>query len=152
MIKERWFEIILGGVVLGVAMFFLIWGWNSSGSNQGSGGAKIFANFSSVKGIKLGNDVRIGGVKIGTVSDMSIDPQSFKARIEMAIRKDLKLPTDSKIAIISDGFLGGAFIRIIPGQAQQYLGSGEQLTRIQQSLSLEELLGKAIFIISDSSS
>ena len=105
-----------------------------------------------MKGIKLGNDVRIGGVKIGTVSDMSIDPQSFKARIEMAIRKDLKLPIDSKIAIISDGFLGGAFIRVIPGRAKQYLDDGEQLTRIQQSLSLEELLGKAIFIISDTSS
>ncbi len=152
MMKQRWFETLLGGVVLAAAIFFVSWAWNSSGNNDGSGIQRITANFQSIKGLRVGNDVRVGGVKIGTIERLGINPDTYQANVTMSITNSISLPDDSAIAIISDGLLGGAFMRVNPGQSATKLTDGSAFTRIEQSASLEELLGKAVFIISETSS
>ncbi len=151
MMKQRWFETLLGGCVLGIALFFLSWAFTNSGNNQDGGLQRIVADFQSIKGLKVGNDVRVGGIKIGSIEQLSINPDTFQARVLMAIRDDVNLPTDSAVAIISDGLLGGAYMRINPGQNNKRISDGGQFTRIEQSATLEELLGKAVFIISETS-
>ncbi len=152
MIKQRWFEILLGGAVLGIAIFFLIWANTNSNDTKEGTVQRIVANFSSIKGLRVGNDVRVGGVKIGSVEKLAINSDTFQAEVTMAIRNDVRLPTDTAVAIISDGLLGGAYMRVSPGNNSQKISDGGEFTIIQQSATLEELLGKAVFIISETSS
>ncbi|MCH9852653.1 MAG: MlaD family protein [Alphaproteobacteria bacterium] len=152
MVKQRWFEILLGGAVFGIAIFFLVWAnANTNGSKEGTV-QRIVADFTSIKGLRVGNDVRIGGVKIGSVEKLAINPDTFQAQVTMAIRNDVLLPTDTAVAIISDGLLGGAYMRVNPGSDAQKIADGGKFTIIEQSATLEELLGKAVFIISETSS
>ncbi len=152
MMIQRWFETLLGSLVLALAIFFVSWAWNNSNSNNDGGIQRISANFQSIKGLRIGNDVRVGGVKIGTIEKLSIDPDSYQALVTMGITDEIALPADSAVAIISDGLLGGAFMRVTPGQSSEKLTDGSKFTLIKQSASLEELLGKAVFIISETSS
>ena len=152
MLKQRWFEILLGGAVLGIALFFLSWAAANSNDTKEGTVQRIAADFTSIKGLRVGNDVRIGGVKIGTVENLAINPESFQAQVTMAIRNDVSLPTDTAVAIISDGLLGGAYMRVSPGNSNQIISDGGKFTIVEQSATLEELLGKAVFIISETSS
>ncbi len=155
MIQQRWFEIVLGAFVLGVALFFLLWAWKNSGDYSADselvGKQRITANFQSIKGLNVGNDVRIGGIKVGVVDKLDIHPETFKAQIIMVLRGDLKLPEDTNVAIISDGLLGGAYIRLQPGSSDVVIADGGSIVNVVNTFSLEELLGKAVFIISETS-
>src|SRR5262249_25672434 len=91
-------ETLMGAVVLIVAAAFLVFAYEGSQIHVEEG-YKIHANFSDASGITLGSDVRIGGVKIGVVSDLGLDPKTYDAVATLQIRRDTKLPKDSSAAI-----------------------------------------------------
>jgi phospholipid/cholesterol/gamma-HCH transport system substrate-binding protein len=146
--KRNVMETVLGAVVLLVAGVFLAFAYNSADLRPVAG-YKITARFNAVDGLTVGSDVRVGGVKIGSVVRQSIDLESYQAVVVMSIRPDIGLPDDSMATVSSEGLLGGKYIRIDPGASEKHLADGSDLAETRDIVSLEEMLGKVIFLVTD---
>ncbi len=139
-------EILTGALVLVVALAFLAYAVMHSGRSVGSG-YLVKASFGHIDGLAVGGDVRIAGVKVGTVTDEQLDPKTFSAVVSMMIRDDVHLPKDTGASITSESLLGGKYISLSPGGDEADLKPGQTITITQSSVSLEELLGKFIFSV-----
>jgi phospholipid/cholesterol/gamma-HCH transport system substrate-binding protein len=137
-------EVVTGAIVLLVAAAFLGYAVANSGRSATSG-YMLFARFDHIDGMGVGADVRIAGVKVGTVNQERIDPQSFQAVVALSVRNDIRLPKDSAAIITSESLLGGKYLSLQPGGDEAILQPGQTITITQSSISLEELLGKFIF-------
>ena len=137
-------EVLTGACVLMVAAGFLAFAVAHSGRSA-SGGYPLKARFDRIDGLNTGADVRIAGVKIGSVLDARIDPKTFLAEVTLSIREDVHLPKDSSAEITSESLLGGKFLNITPGGDPGVLAPGGVISITQSSVSLEQLLGKFIF-------
>jgi phospholipid/cholesterol/gamma-HCH transport system substrate-binding protein len=137
-------ETVLGALVLLVACGFLVWAYGRS--NIGSpNGYELIARFDRADGIDVGADARISGVKIGTVTAKTLDPQTFRAEVRFSVQNDIKLPTDSSAAVASASLIGGKYLSIIPGGDDRNLEPGGAITLTQSSVSIEDLIGRYIF-------
>lgn len=141
-------EILTGSAVLIVAAGFLFFAISHSGQTA-SGGYPLQARFDRIDGLAIGSDVRIAGVKIGTVTDARIDPKDFTALVSMTVRPDIQLPKDSSAEITSESLLGGKYLSLTPGGDEATLKPNQTITITQSSISLEQLLGKFIFNLSN---
>ncbi|MDX2072816.1 MAG: outer membrane lipid asymmetry maintenance protein MlaD [Alphaproteobacteria bacterium] len=137
-------ETLMGAVVLLVAASFFIFAYNKSDVRM-EDGYKVSAKFDNASGVALGSDVRVGGVKVGVVSDIALDPETFQAVVTLQIRNSAKLPKDSSASITGDGLLGGKYVQVIPGGDEETLASGETIEYTQSAVNLEELIGKFVF-------
>jgi phospholipid/cholesterol/gamma-HCH transport system substrate-binding protein len=137
-------ETLLGAVVLAVAIGFVVFAYTRS-SVATISGYEVTAKFNRVDGLSNGSDVRIGGIKIGSVVDQSLDPVTFQAVLRMGLKEGVEIPTDSSAAVMSEGLLGGKFVDIQPGGEDALLTDGSQIMITQSSLLLEELIGKFAF-------
>jgi phospholipid/cholesterol/gamma-HCH transport system substrate-binding protein len=137
-------ETLMGAVVLLVAATFLVFAYNGSQVHVEKGYV-VNGRFSNASGISLGSDVRIGGIKVGVVSDLSLDPASYEAVVSMNVRNDTKIPKDSSAAIVSSGLLGEKYIQITPGGDDKMLAAGDKIQFTQSAINLEEMIGKFMF-------
>jgi phospholipid/cholesterol/gamma-HCH transport system substrate-binding protein len=143
-------EVAAGAVVLAVAAVFLVFAVTNSGRGGVSGpGLTLSARFDRIDGLAPGADVRIAGVKVGSVVDQRIDPQTFLAVLTLRIDGSLRIPSDSSAEIASEGLLGGKYVSIVPGGADRLLQNGGQITITQSAISLESLLGRFIFSMTE---
>ena len=142
--KHNVIETILGAVVLIVAGLFLYFALSTASLNKVEG-YNVSANFSSIDGITAGQDVKLSGVKIGSVEDISLDEVTYLAKVTLSIDPSIKLPTDTVAKISSEGLLGGKFLSLEPGAEEDYLANGDQIQYTQSAVNLEELIGKFIF-------
>jgi phospholipid/cholesterol/gamma-HCH transport system substrate-binding protein len=143
-------EILAGAVVLLVAGGFLVFAVTNSGRGGLSGPAlTLSARFDRIDGLAPGADVRIAGVKVGSVVDQRIDPASFLAILTMRVDGALRIPADSSAEIASEGLLGGKFVSLVPGGADRILADGGEITITQSAISLESLLGRFIFSMAE---
>jgi phospholipid/cholesterol/gamma-HCH transport system substrate-binding protein len=142
--KRNLIETVMGAVVLTVAGGFLAFAYNA-GNVSPVNGYPVTAKFGSAAGINLGSDVRIGGIKVGVVSKMDLDPKSYQAVLTMEIKKNVQIPTDSSAAIATDGLLGGAYIGITPGGEEDMVKPGGTLEFTQSAVNLVDLIGKMVF-------
>ena len=138
-------EVLTGAGVLLVAGLFLYYAVAHGGRGAQPEGMNLTAQFDRIDGLVNGADVRIAGVKVGSVVTSAIDPQSFNAIVTMRVDRSLRLPGDSSAEITSDGLLGGKYLSIVPGGADRILAEGARITETQGSVSLEGLLGRFIF-------
>ena len=137
-------ETVMGGVVLAVALFFLVFAYTSA--DLGSvDGYEVVAHFQSIEGLSVGSDVRISGVKVGTVVSQELDPLSFLAEVRMSIDDSIELPVDTAAIIASESLLGGKFMRLEPGGDEELIGPGGVVEYTQAPVNVEELLGRFIF-------
>jgi len=144
-------ELLAGAVVLAVAVGFL--GYAVANTGRGSvGGVTLHANFERADGLSPGSDVTIAGVKVGRVVATDIDAKTYQAAITFTVRPDIKVPTDSSAEISSDGLVGGKSLSIVPGGDDKMLADGGRIQITQSAASLEQMLGKFIFSVSDLSS
>ncbi len=141
-------ELLAGAVVLLVAAGFLGYAVANTGRSTVSG-ITLHAKFERIDGLAIGSDVRMAGVKIGSVSAAGIDPKTFQALVTFTVQSSLKLPRDSSAEITSDGLLGGKFLSIVPGGDDKVLAEGGEVTITQSAVSFEQLLGKFIFNVGD---
>jgi phospholipid/cholesterol/gamma-HCH transport system substrate-binding protein len=141
-------EVLTGAVVLLIAAGFLAYAVANSGRSATSG-YTLFARFEHIDGLALGSDVRIGGVKVGSVNQARLDPESFQAVVALSVRNDIRLPKDSAAIVTSESLLGGKYLSLQPGGDETMLQPGQTITITQSSVSLEELLGKFIFSITN---
>jgi phospholipid/cholesterol/gamma-HCH transport system substrate-binding protein len=144
-------ELVAGAVVLVVAVGFLGFAVASTGIGPRSGYV-LHARFDQIAGVSVGSDVRVAGVKVGSVIGTMIDPQTYQAIVTFTMQKAIELPDDSSVVVTSDGLLGGKFLAVAPGGDTKMLADGGTVQITQSSLSLEDLLGKFIFSVSDLSS
>jgi phospholipid/cholesterol/gamma-HCH transport system substrate-binding protein len=137
-------ETLLGAVVLIVAIVFLVFAYRSSQIREG-GGYELVAQFSQVDGLDAGADVRISGIKVGSVMQQTLDPTTYQAEVRFTVRDGIELPSDSSAAIVTSGLLGGKYLQLVPGGDTVMLKPGEEITLTQSALNLEDLIGQAIF-------
>lgn len=139
-------EMLTGAAVLIVAAGFLVYAIAHSGRSTAAG-YTLDAKFDHIDGLAVGSDVRIAGVKVGSITATRIDPQSFQAVVSLSVRDDLKLPKDTSAEITSESLLGGKYLALVPGGDEASLKPGQTITITQGSISLEQLLGKFIFSV-----
>jgi phospholipid/cholesterol/gamma-HCH transport system substrate-binding protein len=137
-------EIAIGAVVLTAAAGFLFFASGIVGGGNSDNGVELKAQFRSVEGISVGTDVRLAGVKIGSVSSISLSPETYLATTEFEIDKMIGIPDDSAVSIESEGLLGGSFVEIIPGASEFMLKTGGEIEDTQSSVSLLTLLMKFV--------
>lgn len=138
------FEIIIGTFVLFCAIFFFFNSFKSS-SIKNADGYSLIALFDNADGISIGSDIKISGVKVGTVEDQSLDKKTYRATLKLNISKDVILPSDSSAKIASEGLLGSKYLSIEPGGDEENLKEGDEIRFTQSSVNFEDLLGKFIF-------
>ena len=104
------------------------------------------AEFDSAEGLRKGSPVRVSGVTVGSVTDVSLDPKRYAAVVTFAINDDIRLPEDSEAVVASDGLVGGTkSVGITPGGASKILRKGDVIVRTRGPSNLETLLQKYIF-------
>lgn len=133
-------EIGVGAVVMAAAVAFFVYTAQSTGFTGDPGSYELQASFRSAEGISVGTEVRMAGVRVGTVTGMDLDPVSFRAQTTFTMRDGLELPDDSAVVIASEGLLGGNFLEVIPGGSPFILEPGGTVIDTQSSVSLVNLL------------
>ena len=137
-------ETVMGAVVLVVAALFLFFAYSTS-QVRAVQGYQVIAQFDSVTGIRDGGDVRIAGVKVGSILEERLDPKTFLATVRLSIDPAYKLPDDTVAEIISAGLLGDRFMALVPGGSEQMIPPGGRIKFTQSPVSLENLIGQMIF-------
>jgi phospholipid/cholesterol/gamma-HCH transport system substrate-binding protein len=137
-------ETIIGAAVIAVAVLFVIFVYGKVGA-AGGDGYEIRAKFNRLDGVNVGTDVRMSGIKVGTVSDLTLDPKSFMAVAHLSISNEVRLPSDSSIRVTSQGLLGSQYLSIEPGSDTATIQPGGEIEHTQGSIDLMGLLGKAVF-------
>lgn len=138
-------ESIMGAVVLLVAAYFLVFAYTSAHQRQVDG-YHVKANFLKVGGLRVGSDVRISGIKVGSVIDQRLDQQTYEAELTLSIRPDIRLPVDTVASIATQGLMGDKYIRLEPGAQQERLADGGEITNTRDFKSLEDTVGEFIFL------
>ena len=142
--SENRAELLVGALVIAVAAGFLAYATSRAGVIQGSDGYSLVASFRSAEGVSVGTDVRLAGVKIGSITGLALNPQTFRADATLAIRSGVELPDDSSVLIASEGLLGGNFVEIQPGGSAFNFEPGAEIDNTQGAISLIELLSKFV--------
>lgn len=136
-------ETLIGAAVLVIAGGFLVYAANTADVSI-SDGYKVVAKFQKAEGLNVGGDVRIAGVKVGSVSDMELDDQTYFATVTMSLDEEVRLPDDSSAKITSASLLGDNFVALEPGGSEFMLEPGDELQYTQGSVSVGDLIGKVI--------
>ncbi len=142
--KTNVLEVTMGAVILVVFAFCIIFAYSTS-QWQPSKGYEVIAKFDRIDGIVRGSDVRLSGVKVGTIKDLHLDPKTYLAIVHLTLEPYVSLPTDSAAEIVSDGLLGGKYLALVPGGEDANITPGGEIIHTQSAVSLESLIGKFIF-------
>ncbi|MBI1416486.1 MAG: outer membrane lipid asymmetry maintenance protein MlaD [Limimaricola sp.] len=142
--RENWTEVGTGAAVLVGAAAFLFYLLNSTGFAAGGVTYPLTASFRSAEGVSVGTDVRMAGVKVGSVVAMKLDPTTFRAQTTLAVADAVPVPDDSTAVISSEGLLGGNFVEIMPGGSLTNYAPGAEVQDTQGAVSLVSLLMKFV--------
>lgn len=141
---ENTTEVLVGGAVLALAIGFGVYAAQVSGMSGGGGGYPLTASFRSAEGIQVGTDVRLAGVKVGSVTGVDLDTETYRAVTTFTVQDGVQVPDDSAVLVSSEGLLGGNFIEISPGGSPFYLSPGDEVVDTQGAVSLITLLLKYV--------
>ena len=112
---------------------------------------KITANFTNVGDLKIRAPVTLAGVTIGRVSNIKLDPKTYRAKVTLEINNITKnIPVDSTANIFTAGLLGSNYISITPGFSDQYLKNKERLENTNQAMILQNIIGQLLYNIKSS--
>lgn len=132
-------------VILGIAAFTYM-AVTIGGARFGSQpGYTLQARFTNISGLQTGAIVEAAGVRVGTVSNIEFDPDSYEAIVSMRINEDVPVQEDAIAAIRTQGIIGEKFIKLSPGGFDELLGDGDEIYETESAVSLEELISKYIF-------
>ena len=137
-------ETVLGAVVLVVAALFLFFAYTTSQVRHVAG-YQLMAEFDRIDGIRDGSDVRIAGVKVGSVIGETLDPKTFLATLHISIAHKYKLPDDTVAEIVSSSLLGDKYMALVPGGSDKIIPPGGRIKYTQAPASLENLIGQMIY-------
>ncbi len=145
MMKNTTVETAIGALVILIAAAFFAFAYTTSGKGTGTGGYTLKAQFDNVAGVNTGTDVRLAGIKIGTVVAQTLDPETYQAVVTMEINPKVKLTDDTTAKVTSEGLLGSNFIALDPGGSENFLADGGEITNTQGSVDIWTLISQAMF-------
>ncbi|MDE2759818.1 MAG: outer membrane lipid asymmetry maintenance protein MlaD [Paracoccaceae bacterium] len=137
---ENKLEVVVGAAVLLIAGIFFYLLLLENDTFPEDGGYELMAEFNSAQGVSVGTDVKLAGIAVGSVTDMAINPETYKAEVKLIISSDLDIPVDSFLAVSSEGLLGGNFIEILPGIDFEYFQPGEKVVQTQSSVDFMSVM------------
>ncbi len=137
-------DAVIGLLVVLVAAWFVVYAWHRTGGGAGGGAIHVTALFPNASGVSPGTDVRVAGLKVGSVSAQKLDPKSYQAEVTLALDPDVKVPADSSAAITSEGLLGSTYIALVPGGDTAVLKNGDTILDTQGAMDLMGLVGQFI--------
>lgn len=143
--KNNTVETAIGALVILIAAGFFVFAYSTSGAGTASGGYTLKAEFDNVAGVNTGTDVRLAGIKIGTVVSQSLNPENYQAVITMTIDPKVKLTDDTTAKITSEGLLGSNFVALDPGGSETILANGGEITNTQGAVDIWSLISQAMF-------
>lgn len=144
--KSSALETLIGAVIIAAALGFFGYAYKTSGMGGGGhGGYKISAEFDNVDGVAIGSDVRVAGIKVGSVIGQVLNPTSYQARLDMTIEPQVQLSDDTSAKITSEGLLGAKFVSLEPGGSDGKLTEGGVISYTQGAVDLWSLISQAMF-------
>lgn len=150
MLSQRSIETFVGFFVLAAMLALLALAFKVSGLTSffKQEGYTVTAEFDDVGQLKVRSAVKVGGVTVGEVTAIKLDPNSFKAVVKMRINSKVSdIPSDSSAAILTAGLLGDNYIAITPMYSTEYLKNGSQIQETHSAMILEKLIGQLLFKI-----
>lgn len=138
-------ETLIGAVVIAIAVGFLTFAYNSSGMRHKGDGYVLSAEFDNIEGVNVGTDIRMAGIKVGTVTAQTLNPENYQAVVSMSIDPNLKLTDDTSAKVTSEGLLGSKFISLEPGGSDTKLADGGVITYTQGAVDIWSLISQAMF-------
>jgi len=104
----------------------------------------VSAKFERVDGIREGGDVRMSGIKVGTIVSEALDPKTFMAIIKMSIDPSIKLPVDTIATITSTGLLGENYLALVPGNDEEFIKPGGAIDHTEAPINIFSLINKFV--------
>jgi len=147
MLNSRTVEFMVGIFILLGVLALLMLSLRVSGLSLGGDkhAYTLSASFENIGGLKVRAPVAIAGVKIGQITAITLNPQSYQATVTLKINSDQKIPSDSSASILTQGLLGANYISISPGYEEDYLKDKAAIQETHSALILENLVGQLIF-------
>ncbi len=105
----------------------------------------VYARFTSITGLRVGADVEVAGVPIGKVASIRLDTEDGRAKVSLAIRKDVTLSDDVIASVKTSGLIGDKYIKLSLGGSPELLGDGDEITETESAVDIEELISKYVF-------
>lgn len=143
--KNTTVETAIGALVILIAAGFFLFAYSTSGAGTASGGYTLRAEFDNVAGVNTGTDVRLAGIKVGTVVSQTLNPDNYQAVVTMTIDPKLKLTDDTTAKITSEGLLGSNFVALDPGGSETLLADGGEIVNTQGAVDIWSLISRAMF-------
>src|SRR5262245_44528733 len=137
-------ETVLGAVVLLVAGYFLYLVYSQTNVSTEASGYPLELRFDSGGSTGIGTDVRLAGVKVGTVMYQHFDPKTYQSVVTIELDDDVKLPKDTSAVVTSDGLLGDNYILLNNGGDTEMLAAGERIRNVQGAINLADLINKFV--------
>lgn len=151
MISQRRAETYVGLFLLAALASLIVLAFKVSGLTSffQTDGYTVHAQFDDIGSLKVRAAVKIGGVNVGEVTAIHLDPSSFRAVVDMHIHNNVNdIPSDSSANILTAGLLGDNYVEITPMYSSEYLKQGSEITETHPAMILEKLIGQLVFKIS----
>ncbi len=148
MVRMRTVELTVGAFMAAglVALFFLAMQVSNLNMLSNAEGYQITARFDNIGGLKVKAPVTMAGVRIGRVTHIGLDSESYEAVVTLTIDPQYnKIPSDTFAKIFTAGLLGEQYIGLDPGGSQTYLKQGDRIALTQSALVLEDIIGQFLF-------
>ena len=142
--KNSMVETAIGAIVVAIATGFFIFMYSVGGLGGHSSGYQVSASFGTVKGVTVGTDVRMAGIKIGSVTAQTLDRDTYRATIVMDVDSTVKLPENSTAKIASESLLGGNFVSLEPGGSDTMIESGGEIAFTQDPVDIFGLVSQFV--------
>lgn len=152
--NSRTLELMVGlFVALGIAaLLMLSLKVSNLSSLWGSNEYEVSAYFSNVGGLKVKSPVKLGGVKIGSISEINYDDSKYQALVKMKLNaRYTKIPQDTSAVVYTAGLLGEQYIGLEPGGDEQFLKNGSRLSLTQSAVILEQLISRVLYQFAEKS-
>jgi phospholipid/cholesterol/gamma-HCH transport system substrate-binding protein len=145
--KNNIIELLVGFAVIIIAASFFIFGYKINYKDDNVDNYTINAYFQNIEGLEQGSDVKLSGIKIGYVENITLEKDTYYAIVKMRINKAVEIPADSRAIVSTSGILGGNYVRITPGGDDVNLADNEKIKFTQSALNLEDLIGKLMYAV-----
>jgi phospholipid/cholesterol/gamma-HCH transport system substrate-binding protein len=144
-LKNTAVETLIGTAVVAIAAAFFFFAYQASDRSTASGAYRLSAEFDNAEGVSIGTDVRVAGVKIGSVVDFTLNPENFQANVVMELDPKVKLTEDATAKVTAEGLLGSKFISLEQGGAEAVLADGGVISNTQGAVDIWSLISQAMF-------
>ena len=144
--RRNMIETVMGALVLVVAIGFVFLVFQNTSVRTSEDGYRLSMELVDASGLARGTDVRMAGIKVGSVVEQKLDPNTYFARVILEIDGEIKLPVDSSAKVLPDGLLGGVYVQLVAGGSKEMIPNGGELADAEGPINVVDLIGKTIFL------